>query len=67
MKRRELIIPRCKLDTKVDIPFPQAQISIYQPSYEEISLIGESEFLVGVNALSKDYKSLQDNFDSSNL
>ncbi len=67
MKRRELIIPRCKLDTKVDIPFPQAQVSIYQPSYEEISLIGESEFLVGVNALSKDYKSLQDNFDSSNL
>ena len=66
--KREPIIPRIKLDTKVDIPFPAAQVTIYQPSIEEIGmLVDESEFIIGINALSKDYKSLQDNSDLSNM
>ena len=65
--RREIVIPRLKLDTKVDIPFPAAQVTIHQPSIEEIALIDETEFIVGANALSKDYKSLQDNSDLSNM
>ena len=64
---RELIIPRLLLDTKANIPFPQAQLTIYQPSVKEISFIGESDFFVAVNALSKDYKKYQDNSDLSNM
>ena len=36
---RELVIPRLLLDTKANIPFPQAQLTIYQPSVKEISFI----------------------------
>ena len=65
--KREVLIPRIKLDTKVDIPFEAAQVTIYQPSIEEIGLIGENEFLIGVNALSKNYKNIQDNSDLSEM
>lgn len=64
---KELIVPRLLLDTKQPIPFPQAQLTIYQPSVAEISLINESDFFVSVNAISKDYKKYQDNFDLSNM
>lgn len=64
--KKALIIPRLLLDTKTDIPFPQVQLTIYQPSITEISLIGESDFFIAVNALSKDYKKYQDNSDLSN-
>lgn len=65
--KKTLIIPRLLLDTKMNIPFPQAQLTIYQPSIAEIGLIGESDFFVAANALSKDYKKYQDNSDSSNM
>ena len=65
--KNNLIIPRLLLDTKMNIPFPQAQLTIYQPSIAEIGLIGESDFFVAANALSKDYKKYQDNSDLSNM
>ena len=51
----------------MNIPFPQAQLTIYQPSIAEIGLIGESDFFVAATALSKDYKKYQDNSDLSNM
>ena len=66
--RQHLIIPTLLLDTKTNIPFSSAQVTIYQPSIQEISMIGESDFLVGINALSRDYKSMhKDNSDLSEL
>ena len=63
---RKPVIPRLILDTKADIPFPAAQVTIVQPSIKEISSLGEeSDFLIGVNALTKNYKVIQDNFDLS--
>lgn len=68
MSKRESIVPTLLLDTKTDIPFSSAQVTIYQPSIKEISMIGESDFLIGVSALSKDYKSMnKDNSDLSEL
>lgn len=61
------VIPRLLLDTKADIPYPPAQITIYQPSIKEIAYIGETNFLVGVNALCKNYLKLQDNLGLSQL
>lgn len=34
-----------------DIPFPQAQITIHQPSIKEIAYIGEEAFFIGCNLL----------------
>lgn len=64
---REVLIPRLKLDVKNDIPFNAGQVTIHQPSIEEIDLIGETDFLIGVKALSQDYKNVQDNSDLSEL
>ena len=65
---RQPVIPRLILNTKADIPFPAAQLTIVQPSIKNISLLGEeSNFLVGVNALTKNYKAIQDNFDLSQV
>ena len=62
------VIPRLMLDTGVDIPFPAVQVSIVQPIIKDISRLGEeSNFLIGVNALTKNYKAIQDNFDLSQL
>ena len=64
---KERVIPELTLDIKTDIPFPQAQLTIHQPSITEISMIGEIDFLVGVNALAKDYQKYKDNSDLSNM
>lgn len=42
---------RLLLNTGGDIPFPEAQLTIHQPTLKEIALIGESEFLVGCQFL----------------
>lgn len=34
-----------------DIPFPQAQVTIHQPSIKEIAYIGEEAFFIGCNLL----------------
>lgn len=65
---RQPVVPRLMLDTGVDIPFPAAQVSISQPLVKDISRLGEeSNFLIGANALTKNYKAIQDNFDLSQL
>lgn len=65
---RQPVIPRLMLDTKANIPFPAAQLTIVQPSVKNISLLGEeSNFLVSVNALTKNYRAIKDNFDLSQL
>lgn len=62
--KREPVVPRLILDTKVDIPFPQAQLIIHQPLIEEIGFCGgEPVILPGLMALTKDYKTIQDNSD----
>ena len=67
MKDNKQLIPQLTLDVKTDIPFPEAQLNIHQPSITEISFIGEADFLTGVYALSKDYKKGQDHSDLSNI
>lgn len=42
----------------IDIPFPQAQIAIHQPTIKEISLIGEESFYSGCGALNFSKNSL---------
>ena len=66
---RKRIVHKLLLDTKSDIPFPSAQLTIYQPSIAEIGLLGEPQFFVAVNSLTRDYKSLkiEDNFDLDSL
>ena len=60
------VVPRGLLDTKGDIPFPAAQVTIYQPSFKEIAMLGkESDFFIGVKALIKNYKTFEDNSDLS--
>jgi len=39
---------RLALMTGVPIPIPECQITIHQPSIEEISLLGEEDFFIGV-------------------
>lgn len=50
----------------IDIPFPQAQINIHQPTIKEISYIGEEAFFLGCEFLnfSKNVLSME---DKSNL
>jgi hypothetical protein len=66
---RKRIVHKLLLDTKSDIPFPSAQLTIYQPSIAEIGLLGEPQFFVAVNSLTRDYKNLkiEDNFDLDSL
>ena len=42
----------------IDIPFPQAQIVIHQPTIKEIGLIGEESFYSGCGALNFSKNSL---------
>lgn len=42
----------------IDIPFPQAQIAIHQPTIKEIGLIGEESFYSGCGALNFSKNSL---------
>ena len=39
------------LMTGVDIPIPELQIALHQPTIKEISYIGESDFFIGVQLL----------------
>ena len=43
---------RLALMTGVDIPIPELQTTIHQPSIKEISFMGEQEFFVGLQTLS---------------
>ena len=42
---------RLALATGVDIPMPELQLTIHQPSILEISMIGEKDFFVGIQLL----------------
>lgn len=42
---------RLALMTGVDIPIPELQIVMHQPTIEEISMIGEQEFFIGIQLL----------------
>ena len=42
------------LMTGVDIPIPELQINLHQPTIKEISYIGESDFFVGIQMLAID-------------
>lgn len=39
------------LMTGVDIPIPELQIAIHQPTIKEISMIGETDFFIGIQLL----------------
>ena len=49
------------LITGIDIPFPPAEITIHQPTIEEIAYIGEDAFFNGIHMLqfNKDMLSLE--------
>lgn len=42
---------RLALMTGVDIPIPELQIALHQPTIKEISMIGEQDFFIGVQLL----------------
>lgn len=55
------------LFTGVDIPIPELQIIIHQPTIKEISMVGEKPFLLGVQTLCIDKEQFkQDKKDLSN-
>lgn len=62
-------IDKLTLTTKNDIPFPEAQITIHQPTIKEIGLIGEDTFFLGCQLLtiSKDQVQNMDSQDISNF
>ena len=39
---------RLALMTGVDIPIPELQVTIHQPTIKEISMIGEQDFFIGI-------------------
>lgn len=43
---------RLALMTGVDIPIPELQATLHQPTIKEISYVGEKDFLIGVQCLS---------------
>ena len=43
---------RLGLATGIDLPIPELQICIHQPTIKEISLMGEAAFLTGIQLLS---------------
>lgn len=47
---------KLSLVTGKDIPIPECQLILHQPSLEEISLIGEDDFFVGIQTLTLDKK-----------
>lgn len=59
-------IERSALITKIDIPFPEAQLVIHQPSYKEIAYIGEQNFWIGCQFLTFS-KNLLQNKDKTDL
>lgn len=65
--KREQSVNALLLDTKVNIPFPPAQVTIYQPSIKEIAMIGEDTQMIAVRAITKNYETLQDKNNSIQL
>ena len=47
---------RLALMTGVDIPIPELQVTIHQPTIKEISMIGEQDFFIGIQMLCIDKK-----------
>ena len=47
---------RLALMTGVDIPIPELQLVIHQPTIKEISMIGEQDFFIGIQMLCVDKK-----------
>ena len=56
------------LFTGVDIPIPECQLIIHQPTIKEISMVGEKKFLFGIQTLCVDRDELanRDKIDLSN-
>ena len=48
------------LFTGVDIPIPECQIVVHQPTIKEISMIGEKQFLTGVQILCIDKDTIRE-------
>ena len=42
---------RLALMTGVDIPIPELQITVHQPTIKEISMVGEQDFFIGIQVL----------------
>lgn len=55
--------------SKNDIPFPEAQVNIHQPTIREIAYISEKTFFEGCQLLniSKDILNIEDNSDLENI
>ena len=49
---------RLALMTGVDIPIPECNLVIHQPTIKEISFMGEKEYFLAIQTLSLDKKSL---------
>ena len=47
---------RLALMTGVDIPIPELQVTVHQPTIKEISMIGEQDFFIGIQMLCIDKK-----------
>ena len=47
---------RLGLMTGIDLPIPELQLVIHQPTIKEISMIGEQDFFVGIQLLCIDKK-----------
>lgn len=48
---------RLGLMTGIDLPIPELQLTVHQPTIKEISMIGEQEFFIGIQVLCVDKKS----------
>jgi hypothetical protein len=42
---------RLALATGVDIPIPELQVVLHQPTIKEISMVGEMDFFTGIQLL----------------
>lgn len=60
------MIDKGLLDSGMDIPFPEARLSIHPPKCKEISLIGQDSFYMGCELLNFSKDILEDK-DKSNL
>lgn len=61
------IVDPLSLQTGIDIPFPEARLTIHQPSIKEISMIGEFNFHLGSQFLLFDKDKILDDKDKVNL
>lgn len=59
---------RLGLMTGVDLPIPQLQATVHQPTIKEISMVGEQEFFIGIQLLCIDKKLyIQDEWLQNNI